>query len=60
MTPHGLLSKLDQVLTVLTGGPTDTADRHRAMRDAIAWSYELLEPEEQVLFRLLGVFRGHA
>jgi predicted ATPase len=58
MTPHELLSKLERVLTVLTGGPTDTADRHRAMRDAIAWSYELLEPEEQVLFRRLGVFRG--
>ncbi len=58
MTPPELLSKLDRVLPVLIGGPTDSAYRHRAMRDAIAWSYELLEPEEQVLFRRLGVFRG--
>lgn len=58
MTPHQLLSELEQVLTLLTGGPTDTVERHRTMRNAIAWSYELLDPEEQTLFRRLGVFRG--
>lgn len=58
LTPQGLLSHLEQRLNVLTGGPADTSDRHRTMRGAIAWSFELLEPEEQALFRRLGVFVG--
>ncbi len=58
LTPHDLLARLEQRLDVLTGGPTDAVDRHRTMRDAIAWSHDLLEPEEQALFRRLGSFVG--
>jgi predicted ATPase/DNA-binding SARP family transcriptional activator len=56
LTPVDLLARLEKRLTLLTRSPTDTADRHKTMRDAIAWSYELLEPSEQRLFRHLGVF----
>jgi predicted ATPase/DNA-binding SARP family transcriptional activator len=58
LKPQDLLSRLESRLSLLTGGPADVADRHRTMRSAIAWSYDLLEPEEQALFRRLGVFRG--
>jgi predicted ATPase len=58
LTPEDLLQRLEQRLSVLTGGPVDTERRHRTMRDAIAWSFELLEPEEQTLFRRLGIFQG--
>jgi tetratricopeptide (TPR) repeat protein len=58
LTPHELASRLDQRLPLLTGGSRDAPARQRTLRDAIAWSYDLLDPHEQALFRCLGVFIG--
>ncbi len=58
LSPSDLLHRLDRRLSLLTDAPTDVDPRHRTMQDAIAWSYELLEPDEQTLFRGLGAFVG--
>ncbi len=56
LTPLQLRDRLDRRLPLLTDGPRDAPDRHQTLRDAIAWSYGLLSPDEQRLFRQLTVF----
>jgi len=57
-TPESLLNRLTDRLDVLTGGPRDLPSRQRTMRDAIRWSYDLLNASEQVVFRRLAAFSG--
>ncbi|MGI8964050.1 MAG: ATP-binding protein [Thermomicrobiales bacterium] len=57
-TPGALLARMDRSHPLLTGGPRDARHRLRSMHDAIAWSYDLLFPEEQRIFRALAYFAG--
>jgi predicted ATPase/DNA-binding SARP family transcriptional activator len=53
-----LARRLSPALPQLSGGPVDHAARQRTLRDAIAWSDDLLSPTDRALLRRLGVFQG--
>jgi predicted ATPase/class 3 adenylate cyclase len=57
-TPQALLERLGSRLKFLRGGARDLPVRQQTLRDAIDWSYELLDSGEQCLFELLSVFPG--
>lgn len=58
LSPQALLARLSNRLKLLTGGARDLPARQQTLRNTIAWSYDLLEPAEQILFRRLAVFGG--
>jgi predicted ATPase/transcriptional regulator with XRE-family HTH domain len=58
LTPRALLARLGNGLQLLSGGPRDAPARQQTLRQTIAWSYDLLSPVEQTLFRRLAVFAG--
>jgi predicted ATPase len=58
LPPQALLTRLNQRLHVLTEGTRDLPERQQTLRNALAWSYELLTEQEQCLFRQLSVFVG--
>lgn len=58
LSPEALLQRLSKRLQVLTGGAQDLPSRQQTIHNTIAWSYDLLDPVEQVLFTGLAVFTG--
>src|SRR5207247_11355595 len=55
---QALLARLGQRLAVLTGGAKDVPARQQTLRNTIEWSYQLLDAQEQQLFRRLSAFVG--
>ena len=53
-----IASRLDQRFRLLTGGSRTALPRHQTLRALIDWSYDLLNPEEQMVLGRLSVFAG--
>ncbi|MFL5731917.1 MAG: ATP-binding protein, partial [Chloroflexia bacterium] len=53
-----MLERLRERFEVLVQGQRQTDPRHRTLKAAIDWSYELLSPEEATVFRRLAAFAG--
>ncbi len=59
LSPHALLARLDQALDISAAG-AQGPDRQQTLRQAIAWSEELLAPHQRDFFHQMGVFSGGA
>ena len=63
LSPQEILTRIEgagtrESLDLLTNAMRDAPSRHRTLRDAIGWSYGLLNPSEQQLFRRLSAYVG--
>ena len=58
LTPQAILARLDRRFALLDRASRDQPPRLRSLRDAIAWSHDLLSPGDQAVFRRLAVFAG--
>jgi non-specific serine/threonine protein kinase len=58
LPPHALLERLRGHFELLRNDRRDDLPRHRSLHATMAWSYELLSPEEQLLLSRLSVFAG--
>jgi predicted ATPase/transcriptional regulator with XRE-family HTH domain len=58
LSPKMVLDRLEHRFSLLRWDALDLPERQQTLEAAIAWSYELLAPQEQALLRRLGVFVG--
>jgi predicted ATPase/DNA-binding SARP family transcriptional activator len=58
LTPAQIVDRLDDSLDLLAGGSRTAMTRQQTLRATLAWSFDLLDDDEQVLLRRLAVFAG--
>ena len=58
LTPAQIVERLDDSLDLLSAGSRTALTRQQTLRATLAWSFDLLNAEEQVLLRRLAVFAG--
>jgi len=58
LSPQQILDGLEDRFRLLTGGGRSVLRRQQTLEASVAWSHDLLTPDERVLFRRLAVFAG--
>ncbi len=56
-SPVQLLKGMEKSLDLLTGGARDLPGRQQSFRATLDWSYQLLAPEDQEVFRIMSIFQ---
>jgi predicted ATPase len=60
LPPQTMLTRMEHRLGLLAGGSRDLPTRQQTLRDAIAWSYDLLDEPSKRLLHRMAVFVGGA
>jgi predicted ATPase len=60
LPPRTMLTRMEHRLGLLAGGSRDLPTRQQTLRDAIAWSYDLLDEPSKRLLHRMAVFVGGA
>ena len=55
---NSIKEKLSKKIDLLSGGKKDAPERHKTMKAALEWSYDLLNEDEKKIFRRLSVFEN--
>ncbi len=58
LSPQAMLNRLSERLKLLTAGSRDLPARQQTLRNTLAWSYDLLDEPERMLFARLSTFAG--
>ena len=58
MSPQAMVVRLNESLSLLSSAKRDLPARQQTLRATLEWSFDLLQPEERVFFRRLGIFAG--
>jgi non-specific serine/threonine protein kinase len=58
LSPQAVLARLEAHAPFVLSGARDSPARHRTLGAAVAWSYDLLDATERLIFRRCGAFNG--
>ena len=58
MSPSQIHNRLEERFRLLTGGSRRALERHQSLRQAVQWSFDLLNPSERTVLSRASAFAG--